>query len=54
MLAARGKHPDILEYPLSHKVDKTLKNNKRLTALDIATKNKQNQLIELLTENTFD
>ncbi|OED44927.1 hypothetical protein AB833_00475 [Chromatiales bacterium (ex Bugula neritina AB1)] len=49
MLAARGKHPLIVEYLLSHGVDSSLKNHRRLTAMDIALKNKEQAIIEMLS-----
>ena len=51
MLAAKGKHPLIVEYLLANEVDTELRNSKRKTAKDIAIKSKEQAVIELLADN---
>ena len=51
MLAAKGKHPLIVEYLLANGVDTELRNSKRKTAADIAIKSKEQAVIELLADS---
>lgn len=49
MLGARGKHPLVVKYLLENNAEQSLRNHRRLSAIDIAIKSENAAVIELLS-----